>query len=845
MKHSIVISAAFVLGLGIVSTRGDAQTQETAGSASAGSSYDLELAGATLLGTGAVTAYRKGDRFLLELRSSRLGRLNLWHAEAVEMPTQANGRNEVGTTVVSLERHGGRVLVLDRVPGFQKRAGRPVFESDGTGSVPRPEDAGVDPIQSAIAGNTSPPIIAALPIVGEGPDGRLLVDITKLFSNDIETLSAKKQVELSNMQVKGVDPARSFIKEVRAFPQNLSIRSQITFLAIDPKGESSDPVPVTVGVGHWFVPLSEDLMPARAFDHRVGFFQTQFTEFESSSGATHSRGGVIWRHRLEKLDPSAGVSEPVKPIVFYVGRGVPQRWRPSVRAGIELWQPAFEAAGFRNAIIARDAPSLEEDPSWAAEDARINVVRWLPTETPNAVGPTIYDPRSGEIIGAHVQIFPRIVQLFSKYYYLFANGLDPDVNGLPLGEKKLGEILTYVVAHEVGHALGLRHNHLASTAYSVADLRNPAFANFKGPNASIMAYGRINQAAQPGDGVTRVLGGLGPYDYFAIKWGYGVHGSTPAEEEAKLDRLAAAAAADPLLRWAAGEAPDEDRWKTDPRVLTENVGRERVEATRLGIARLVHSVASLTAATADNHLLNETYDFALTQHRTFISSLGTLIGGTMLEPDGKISSPAIEEQRNAIRYALGEGAQSLEIFIQSDLIARIHPVGTLRRIAEARANIVTTFLNARRLAAIEEQARVRRVNYALFDYVDDVTDAIWNDLSAVPTWRRDLQDAYVRAVEILLRPIDTAAQKAAKEKLTAAGYSEDFALHSVTTGRDTSFPGWAEEALPQLLSRLETAMTSMQDRQTRLHLRQMAARLDKLMGPGTIPQSDSVKSHRR
>ena len=839
MRHS---TAAFLaLGTGLFSTIGSAQ--ETADREALSSRCAEELSGATLLGRedfGGAAAYRKGDRFLLELSSERFGRLILWHAEAIEMPTQSVGHNEIGTTVVSLERHGGWILVRDRAPGFQKRAGRSSTQSDDKGSEPRPADIGADPIYRAVAGNTSAPIMAVIPVVCEGPHGLVLVDVTKLFSNDIETLSAKKQVAFSKMQVKSVDPARSFIKEVRAFPQNLTVKSQLTFLAVDPASETPEPIPVTVGIGHWFVTLPEPPMPAREFDERVGFFQTKFTEFESSVGEAFSKGGVIWRHRLEKSDPRAAVSEPVKPIIFFVGRDVPQRWRPHVRAGIELWRPAFEAAGFRNAIIARDAPSPEEDPNWAAEDARTNVVRWLPTVTPNAIGPTIYDPRSGEIMGAHVQIFPRVLLWTSSYYYLLAKGVDPEINGLPLSEQKLGMILTYIVAHEVGHALGLRHNHLASTAYSVADLRNPRFANLRGPNASIMAYGRMNQVAQPGDGVTRVLGGLGPYDYFAINWGYGVHGATPAEEQAALDSMAAAAATDPVLRWAAGEAPYEDRWKTDPRVLRENVGRERLAATRLGIAKLVSSMSGLAAATEENGLLNDTYDFALSQYHAFISSLGGLIGGTLIEPDNTTSYPQIEEQRNAIRYALGEGARSLDVFLQPDLVARTHPAGALRRIAEARARIVTTFLNARSLASIEEQASLRRANYSLFDYADDVTEAIWGDLSIIPLWRRDLQHAYLQSVEGLLRPGDAAAQKSAKDKLRAAGYSENYALLAVTAGGDTAFPAWAGEALPRLRSRLGAAMTSTQDPQTRVHFRQVAARLGALLGPGGIAQSGST-----
>jgi hypothetical protein len=238
------------------------------------------------------------------------------------MPTQSNGHNEIGTTVVSLERQGGWILVRDRTPGFQKRAGLSA-QADDKGSEPHPADVGADPIYRAIAGNTSAPIMAIIPVVCDGPNNLVLVDITKLFSNDIETLSAKKQVAFAKMQVKSVDSARSFVKEVRAFPQNVSVKSQLTFLAVDPASATPEPIPVTVGIGHWFVTLPEPPMPARQFDERVGFFQSKFTEFRSSEGESFSKGGVIWRHRLEKADPSAAVSEPIKPIVFYVSREVP------------------------------------------------------------------------------------------------------------------------------------------------------------------------------------------------------------------------------------------------------------------------------------------------------------------------------------------------------------------------------------------------------------------------------------------------------------------------------------------------------------------------------------------
>ena len=194
-----------------------------------------------------------------------------------------------------------------------------------------------------------------------------------------------------------------------------------------------------------------------------------------------------------------------------------------------MWQPAFEAAGFSNAIIAVDAPSPQSDPDWSVEDIGHNVIRWVPTDRVNALGPHVVDPRSGEILSAHILIWPSVLDYFSKYYFALFGTVDPAAAKLPFSTEKAGELLSYIVAHEVGHTLGLRHNHIASTAYTVEQMRDPVFANAHGPNSSIMAYGRFNQVAQPGDGVTQLIPKIGPYDIAAIDWGYGQFGGNPAE----------------------------------------------------------------------------------------------------------------------------------------------------------------------------------------------------------------------------------------------------------------------------------------------------------------------------
>lgn len=777
--------------------------------------------------------YQLDGHTFFVLSQKNFGKLALWYAEAVSLPAEAESLSgiEIGRSVVTFERHDNRVIVRDHTSGLGKRAGQATQREQP--SYNKPQHL---PIHVAINDSSKGPIIAVFPIIAEDDNGTILVDVTQTFTQDIESLTARDHIQSTGWIPVEVDQERSYISGVKAFHDNLNIRSHLTFLAKNPYDSSEKMQPLSIEVGHSFILLPEIPMAARAFDKRIGFFSSEFTEYESDTGEAVESRSVILRWRMEKSDPGAKVSTPVKPILFYIGRDVPHRWRPYIKAGVEQWQPVFEAAGFKNAIIARDAPSLEEDPSWSPDDVRYSVIRWLAQARANAIGPSIYDPRSGEVLAAHIQIWPEVIGMFERYYYAVVGSLDPEAAKLPMSDTKRGELLQYIVAHEVGHAIGLRHNHLASTAYSVAQMRDPNFANVHGPNASIMAYGRFNQVAQPGDGVTRFLPILGPYDYFAINWGYGAHGNSEEEEHENLGRMAKQSESDRSLAWAAGEMPQEmEEWINDPRLQKENTGTERVEATRLAISNLLRSLEMLPSATGDDTaLFRKTGSEMLSQHITFLESVATLVGGTINRPlssDGPIYSLVPpSEQREAVQYLLDEGVQSLEPYKDPLIITRIPPIGGILAIESLQGSILETIFSGEKLARLDEQKALYPDAYGAIELAEDIYGALWDDLSSAPRWRRVLQNRFLDLCKnILAAELRADSSGVAAATLIHQGFSRPFASLVTASGAKTDFPAWARITLPDLHDQLKTAAKVLVSRSDQYHFQTMAWRIEKLI----------------
>src|SRR5690606_7212056 len=270
-----------------------------------------------------------------------------------------------------------------------------------------------------------------------------------------------------------IDEKRSFIERAQAFPDNVVVEATQTVpLKVSEQLARTGAPQVRSVVAHWsMIRLPEEPMRPRLYDDRVGYFTVAQYDFSAPEHRALRRQ-YITRYRLEKKDPDAPLSEPVRPIVYYIDPATPKEWVPYIKQGIEDWQVAFEAAGFKNAIIAKDAPTPEEDPHWSPDDVRYTVVRWLASTMENAQGPRVVDPRTGEILNGSVRIFHNILTVLRDMYFAQAAALDPRARRLPLPDSLMGRLLRYVVAHEIGHTLGLQHNFKAASTYPADSLRS-------------------------------------------------------------------------------------------------------------------------------------------------------------------------------------------------------------------------------------------------------------------------------------------------------------------------------------------------------------------------------------
>ena len=774
--------------------------------------FDKVITPGSVKDEGLFTVYTKDDKMFYEIPDSLFGREMLMVTRISKTATNIGfGGGKANTQVLRWERKPKKVLL--RVVSHE------IFAADSL------------PIHEAVVNSNLEPILHSFEIKALGKDSTsVVIEINDLFENDVKALGLPDNYR-ERYKVTNIDRDRTYIESLKSYPLNVEARHVKTYNSKNPPSNESLGS-ITVEMNNSMVLLPKEPMKRRYFDQRVGWFARGQTDYglnvqESKTVRYLDR----WRlevkdEDLEKFNRGELV-EPKKPIVYYIDRATPVQWRKYIKQGIEDWQVAFEAAGFKNAILAKDPPSKEEDPDWSPEDVRYSVVRYLASPIPNANGPHVSDPRSGEILESDINWYHNVMTLLKNWFFVQTSAINPDAQKVEFDDEVMGRLIRFVSSHEVGHTLGLPHNMGSSVAYPVDSLRSAAFTKKYGTAPSIMDYARFNYVAQPGDEGVALMPEIGVYDKYAIEWGYRpIPGKSAKEEKEILDDWIMAHAGDPMYRFG------RQQWSViDPSSQTEDLGDDAVKASDYGIENLKRIVPNLikwTYEKGENYdKLDQMYGQVLSQFNRYMGHVSNNIGGVYenyktYDQEGAVYTHVPKDhQEKAMDFLQRQLFATPEWMLDTEIVSKIEHDGSVERIRALQTRTLNNLLDFGRMARmIENEALYGNEAYTLDDMMGDLRNGIFSELrrgQTIDTYRRNLQRAYVERMGYLMNEEQEQGRRSASQIDVSQSDVRAIARAELTT----------------LRSQVSGAINRTADTMSKYHLRDLRDRIDQILDPNS------------
>ncbi len=779
---------------------------------------------------GLFAVHKVEDKWYFEVGDSLLGRDVLVVNRISKAPADTRAGffgyagDEINENVIRFEKGPNNKIFLRNI-SFS------VYAKDST-----------KPMYKSVQNSNIQPITAAFDVKALSKDSAgSVIDFTDYISGDNDIFFFAPFFKTA-LRVGGLQPDKSYIVDIKTYPINTEIKTVKTYS----KMSAPSPIPglmpsgptgnATFELNTSIVLLPKVPMRPRFYDDRVAYFTTEYTDFDADPQGVKDIS-MITRWKLEPKPADlekfkrGELVEPQKPIIYYIDPATPAKWVPYLIQGVNDWQKAFEKAGFKNAIIAKVAPTKAEDSTWSLEDARFSAMVYKPSDIPNASGPHVHDPRSGEILESHINWYHNVMRLLRNWYLIQASPSDPRARKAQFDDELMGQLIRFVSSHEVGHTLGLPHNMGSSAGTPVEKLRDKAWVEANGHTASIMDYARFNYVAQPEDkiGPAGLYPRIGEYDLFSIEWGYRpILDKDEDGEKAVLNEWAKNNYNNPRLRFIHQNG-------IDPRAQTESLGDNNMKANEYGIKNLkwmLPKLASWLNEKGENYEnLDEVYNELIGQFSRYLGHAATYVGGIYTdykttEQAGDVYSVVPKAlQKEAMAFIQKNYFETPTWLLDKNILDKIS-APTSDRVSTLQDGWLGTLLSTGRMQRLISSSNRDASAYRLDEFMEDLKKGIWSELASrkpIDNFRRNLQKSYVERLGAIVAPAPASGGGSFGGIIISFG--------PVSDPKKSDIVSVAKGILRSLKAEIAAAAPAYTDKMSRYHLQDLNDRISKILDP--------------